>query len=166
MNEAEPFSTESIEHHLHRSGIQYLRDQEGRFLAIYGPAPDRAADLQVWYSAEGPMQEIYAIRVTTSRYYPADQRAALLEVLNKWNCEMRWPEVHLAPTAEPSLAQVVAEGQLDLTYGLHQAGFDRLSLTTIAMAETFYNWLEAEFASDGAADVNLTQLEDWLRDAS
>lgn len=149
----EKFGTDLVERYLHQRGLRYHRDRHGgRFSMMISTA---RCDLLGQLDVHGPDRGLLDIRI--SEFRAATERTRLMELVNEWNRETRWPKAFVYETADPARIGVAGENAYPLTHGIHFQALATFVDTTIGGAIELFEWIRR------TVDLPSAQtLERWL----
>jgi len=140
------FDRSMIETHLRRRALQFLTDSDGDFVAQFRYDEEIGGELTVQYMAEGSQNEIYTLRVRSSRTIPKNSWGRAIMSCNTWNKERRWPKAYLyvRDSMTDSSGEIILEEQIDLEKGVHQELLDDFTETVEGTAFAFWKWAYKE----------------------
>jgi hypothetical protein len=145
-----------IERYLELRGLRFNRAGNGReFLALVRA---ERGEVRVRLRVSGSKRNILTIRVTPAEHYQATQRQRLMELVNKWNRDTRWPKGYVRETSRTDRVGVVAENCYPLMDGIHFEAFTRYVDYTIAGAAELFDTI-----SQGIELPSAHTLDLWLR---
>ncbi len=151
----EPFDAGMIERYLGLRELQFDRGSDGRdFIALIG---SQQSKFRIWLRVSGPARNLLTIRISEAERYGAAQRNRLLELVNEWNRDTRWPKAYVRETSDPGRVAVVAENCYPLTEGIHFAAFTVFADATIAGAVRLFERISQSIELPSAHTLQL-----WL----
>lgn len=139
MSIPEPFDREMVNLYLSESGTKFLRDQKGNFCVIFASTEDRP-EIQVFLSVEAD-DSVYVVRVFSPEGLPTEDEAMLLDVINRWNREHRWPKAVVGQKLDGDVLRIWTEMHLPVSCGVHQEMIDLFTSLAIRTSHTFFVWL-------------------------
>lgn len=154
----EPFGTAMIEQYLRARSWHFFCDEYGDFLVLITSG---ARELQVRLCANGSHGDVFAIVVRTAEKFPVSDRGRLLEAVNRWNREKRWPKSFVQETSDATTLRIIGENSFPLMDGVHFELFATLADFTINTAARMFEYI-AELLAVPSAET----LEGWLRRTS
>jgi hypothetical protein len=154
----QPFNAEMIEAYLEARGLRFFRSQEdNEFLVLFAVG---TRQLHVHLQATGLDNDLFSIWVTTADTYSADYRWRLLELVNQWNRDRRWPSASVRETADPARISLFGENHYPLSEGIHFDACAAFADCTIATSATLFEEVTHALELPSAAS-----MESWLREA-
>jgi hypothetical protein len=160
MSDETPVTYEKIEASLRELGLQYLKGNDGTFLAIFGSNAQRS-EMQVYLSIDGSMHDIFVMRGTSPERFPASDASLLLRLVNQWNSEFRWPKCTMSYTPDGSALSVWADFQIKTQSGISADLLAETIATFIGCTDQSCIWLREQLELPSADD-----LEEWMKRAS
>ena len=101
------------------SGLRYATDEDGDVVVSFGYAQARDCALKVYAYAAGRSKSILCIRIVSDKRYRSEHESELIDAINRFHCDRRWPKVYCKPS--DNALSLICEAQLDLAMGAHQA---------------------------------------------
>ncbi len=136
------FGSEMIRAFCDDTGLRYATDSDGDVVISFGYGKARDCALRVYAYASGRSNSILCVRVVSDKRYRPEHEPALLEVINRFHCDRRWPKVY--SRAADNTVNLVCESQLDLAMGAHQAFVNDFIDTAISSANSFWRFMRQE----------------------
>jgi hypothetical protein len=154
----EPFSAELVERCLDRRELKFFRGRDGEdFLILISSDRSRLhAHLEVC----GPNGDLLSIRVTLVDHYNGAEHHRLIELVNEWNRNTRWPKAYVRETPDPNRIGVVGENSYPLMEGIHLEALGRFIDYTIRGSFELFDRIAEAIELPSAKT-----LETWLREA-
>jgi hypothetical protein len=152
----EEFNHELIERYLELRGLQFNRAGNGREFLV--PLGGEHSGVRVRLRISGSKSNILTIRVTPAEHYQTTQRHRLMELVNGWNRDTRWPKAYVRETSTPDLVGVVAENCYPLMDGIHFEAFTRYVDYAIGGAVELFDTISQGIELPSARTMDL-----WLR---
>jgi hypothetical protein len=125
----EEFDAAMIERYLALRGLVFGRGDDGRDFVL--PMSCEAGRLRVRLRVSGSSRRLVTIRLRRAEHYDATHRNRLMELVNEWNRDYRWPKAYVRETSDPARIEVVGENCFPLTEGIHFEAFTALVDFTI-----------------------------------
>ena len=147
------FGSEMIRAFCDETGLRYATDEDGDVIISFGYAQARDCALKVYAFASGRSHSILSVRIVSDKRYRTVHAAALLEAINRFHCDRRWPKVYAKPT--DNAVSLVCESQLDLAMGTHQAFVNDFIDNAITSANSFWRYMREQ---------SITGVQDEWRD--
>ena len=155
----ELFGPELIERYLNARKLRFYRGKDnGDFLFILTVD---IRQLHAHMEVSGPRQDTLSIWVTPANFYPATDRVRLLELVNEWNRDTRWPKASVRETSDPNRVGVVGETCYPLTHGIHFEAFAGFADHTIKSAIDLFDRITEAVELPSSRTLDL-----WLRQTS
>jgi hypothetical protein len=152
----EPVSTELIERYLDARGLRFYRDGDGEHYLLLLSSEHCRLHVQIGLS--GRDRSVLAIRVSPADHYAAGERGRLMELVNEWNRETRWPKAFVWETSTPGRVGVVGENSYPLTDGIHFDAFATFIDVTVRCATDLFDKIAQSLELPSAET-----LETWLQ---
>jgi hypothetical protein len=143
------FGSEMIRAFCDDTGLRYATDEDGDVVVSFGYAQARDCALKVYAFASGRSKSILSVRIVSDKRFRIPQKPALLEAINRFHCDRRWPKIYAKPT--DNAVSVVCESQLDLATGAHQAFVNDFIDNAITSANSFWRFMR-EHSIPGVQD--------------
>ncbi len=135
----ETFGSDMIRAFCVATGLRFARDQDGDVVVRFSYGRARDCALRVYAYASGRGRSILCVRVVSDKRFREAHRHALLEAINRFHCDRRWPKVYVKPS--DNTVSVVCEAQVDLAMGAHQGLVNDFIDTAISSANGFWRSL-------------------------
>jgi hypothetical protein len=152
----EEFNAQLIERYLELRRLQFNRASNGREFLVQ--VRTEHCKVRVRLRVSGSKRNILTIRVTPAEHYQATQRQRLMELVNGWNHDTRWPKAYVRETSSPDRVGVVAENCYPMMDGIHFEAFTRYVDYTIGGAVELFDTISRGIELPSARTLDL-----WLR---
>jgi hypothetical protein len=150
------FGSEMIRAFCEDTGLRYATDEDGDVVIAFGYGQARDCGLKVYVYASGRSNSILCVRIVSDKRYRPEHEPALLEAINRFHCDRRWPKVYSRMTERT--VSLICEAQLDLAMGAHQAFVNDFIDTAISSANAFWRYMRG---------VSIPNVQDeWLIETS
>lgn len=143
------FGSEMLKAFCVQAGLRHATDADGDVVISFGYGVARDCALRVYLYASGRARTILCVRILSDKRYRPEHRVRLMEVINEFHRERRWPKVYLKPS--DNTVSVVCEHQVDLAMGAHQALVNDCIDSAISSANTLWRHL---------AELQVTSVQD------
>ncbi|MEO0448215.1 MAG: hypothetical protein AAF191_19275, partial [Verrucomicrobiota bacterium] len=90
--EVRDFDVSTIERHLKKEGLNFLRDQDDDYVVQFGSNDTIPFDSVVYLMRAGSNKDVYHISVKASKEVKQENFGKAMYLCNKWSCEKRWPK--------------------------------------------------------------------------
>lgn len=146
MSTVQKFDRSMVQRFLQTSGLKYLVDSDGDFVAEFGYDPALDCELSFWFIVGGPDHDIYRVAAKSNKRISQSDWARAVMLCNEWNRDRRWPKAYLTIHESGTLpyGDIMLEEQIDLEKGIHQELLDDFSLTVMATANAFWKWAKEQ----------------------
>ncbi len=152
----EKFNADLIERYLELRRLRFNRADNGREFVV--AMRGERCKMRVRLRISGSKRNILTLRVTPADHYQATQRQRLMELVNKWNHDTRWPKAYVRETSSPDRVGVVAENCYPMMDGIHFEALTRYIDYTIGGAAELFDTI-----SQGIELPSAHTLDLWLR---
>lgn len=139
-----PIVVQTLNRNLVRAYLQaedyrFWTDQAGDFLVEFRYSDRVGGALTMGVHLEGASEDILSISVECDRRFIPERRADLLELINTYHREYRWPKVSLWD--DDGALRIDCETQVDLSSGVHERLLHELIDSAFAEGDSFWRWL-------------------------
>ena len=139
-----PIVVQTLNRNLVRAYLQaedyrFWTDQAGDFLVEFRYSDRVGGALTMGVHLEGSSEDILSISVECDRRFIPERRADLLELINTYHREYRWPKVSLWD--DDGALRIDCETQVDLSSGVHERLLHELIDSAFAEGDSFWRWL-------------------------
>jgi hypothetical protein len=125
--------------YLQTEEYRFWTDQSGDFLVEFRYSDRVGGALTMAVRLEGKAEDILSVSVDCDRRFIPERRADLLELINTYHREYRWPKVSLWD--DDGALRIECETQVDLSSGVHDRLLHELIDSAFAEGESFWRWL-------------------------
>ena len=154
-----PIVVQALNRNLVRAYLQaedyrFWTDQAGDYLVEFRYSDQVGGALTMGVRLEGSSEDILSIAVQCDRRFIPERRADLLELINTYHREYRWPKVSLWD--DDGALRIDCETQVDLSSGVHERLLHELIDSAFAEGDSFWRWLTRRIrtgTTSGAGDV-------------
>ncbi len=134
---------------------RFWTDESGDFLVEFSYDDRVEGAMVVFVRLDGPDEQILSVTVECDRRFKPERRGDLLELINAYHREYRWPRVSLWD--DDGALRIDCETQVDLSAGVHERLLHELIDAAFAEGDAFWRWLVrrirgAPVAGDDADD--------------
>ena len=136
------FGSDMIRAFCEHSGLRYATDEDGDVVVSFGYGQARDCALKVYAYASGRSNSILCVRIVSDKRYRTEYEPILLEAINRFHCDRRWPKVYSKPA--DNAVSLVCEAQLDVAMGAHQAFVNDYIDTAISSANSFWRFMREQ----------------------
>ena len=136
------FGSHMIRAFCESTGLRYATDEDGDVVVSFGYGQARDCALKVYAYASGRSNSILCVRIVSDKRYRTEHEPILLEAINRFHCDRRWPKVYAKPT--DNAVSLVCEAQLDVAMGAHQAFVNDYIDTAISSANAFWRFMREQ----------------------
>jgi hypothetical protein len=133
------FGSEMIRTFCDDTGLRYATDEDGDVVVSFGYGQARDCALKVYAFASGRSKSILCVRIVSDKRYRTEHERELIEAINRFHCDRRWPKVYAKPS--DNSVSLICETQLDLAMGTHQAFVNDYIDTAISSANSFWRFM-------------------------
>ncbi|PZA06067.1 MULTISPECIES: YbjN domain-containing protein [unclassified Meiothermus] len=131
--------------------LRYLRDKDGDFILAFRDEGNLGMSHMVSVALQGHREEVLALAVFFSQP-PSLPRQEVLEKLNQWNAERRWPRAFIKDQ------HIFLDFHLDLEAGVHRELFRDTLLCFLRGVALFHLWWEGREGKDPMENLLRTIL--------
>jgi len=132
-------SRDLVRAYLQAEDYRFWTDQSGDFLVEFRYSDRVGGALTMAVHLEGSAEDILSVSVECDRRFIPERRADLLELINTYHREYRWPKVSLWD--DDGALRIDCETQVDLSSGVHERLLHELIDSAFAEGDSFWRWL-------------------------
>jgi hypothetical protein len=130
---------EMVRAYLQAEDYRFWTDQLGDFLVEFSYRDRIGGALTMSVRLEGASEDILAVSVQSDRRFIPERRGDLLELINTYHREYRWPKVSLWD--DDGALRIDCETEVDLSSGVHERLLHELIDSAFAEGDAFWRWL-------------------------
>jgi hypothetical protein len=144
-------SRDLIRAYLQAEDYRFWTDQSGDFLIEFRYGDRVGGALTMAVRLEGSSDDILSVSVECDRRFIPERRADLLELINTYHREYRWPKVSLWD--DSGALRIDCDTQVDLSSGVHERLLHELIDSAFAEGDSFWRWLTRRIRTGSAAEA-------------
>ena len=138
--------------YLQAEDYRFWTDQSGDFLVEFRYSDRVGGALTMAVRLEGTSADILSVSVECDRRFIPERRADLLELINTYHREYRWPKVSLWD--DDGALRIDCETQVDLSSGVHERLLHELIDAAFAEGDSFWRWLTRRIRTGTATGID------------
>lgn len=135
--------------YLQAEEYRFWTDQSGDFLVEFRYNDRVGGALTMAVRLEGSAEDILLVSVECDRRFIPERRLDLLELINTYHREYRWPKVSLWD--DDGALRIDCESHIDLSSGVHERLLHELIDSAFAEGESFWRWLTRRIRTGNAS---------------